>query len=42
LSRAASIPASTSSRTFSGVEQAGPIVATIFVRRGVTGAMHAG
>jgi hypothetical protein len=29
-----------SSRSFSGVEHAGPIVATIFVRRGVIEAMH--
>ena len=34
LSRAPSIPARTSAASDSGVEQAGPIVATIFVRRG--------
>jgi hypothetical protein len=33
LSRAASIPASTSAETTSTDEEAGPIVQTIFVRR---------
>jgi hypothetical protein len=40
LRRAASMPDSTSSLTRSGEELAGPIVATIFVRRGATVATH--